>query len=97
MVRKCSLKHRTVSAGSGVPGLRQGWNHVVLRLLGTQIPLDAAEELRRELLVWIYPGTKGEKSGELHPGHPTGSLELDGSWLELGSEGNHVWKHRESF
>ena len=38
----------TAGAGSGIPGLHGGWGHLVLRLLGTQVLLNAVEELRME-------------------------------------------------
>lgn len=38
----------TDRAGSGVLGLHGGQGHLVLRLLGTLVPLDVTEELRME-------------------------------------------------
>jgi hypothetical protein len=52
----------TPSRGGGAQNSRSwpqgGWGHLVLRLLGTQSPLDAVEELKteRELMGWILQG-----------------------------------------
>ena len=44
-----SLRSRgQLKPARGSPGLQGGWGHLVLRLLGTQAPLDALEELRIE-------------------------------------------------
>jgi hypothetical protein len=39
----------TAGAGSGISRLAQRPGHLLLGLLGTQVPLDVAEELRTEL------------------------------------------------
>lgn len=65
-VGKCSLRCGTARAGSG--------DHVVLRLLDTQTPLGAMQELRTEWgpAGWILPGAKGEKRRP-----PAGSRGMD--------------------
>lgn len=66
----------------GSPGLRTGWGHLVLRLLGTQTLLEAAVELRME---WAHLGldlAEGER-GKEEVG-PSGRKFLglsEGSWL----------------
>ena len=54
----------------GSLSLQGGQGHLFLRLLGTQVPLGAVEELRMEWgpMGWIWPGAMGKKRGT-----PTGS------------------------
>lgn len=39
---------RSLGTAQGPPGLQGDWNHLVPRLLDTQMPLGATEELRTE-------------------------------------------------
>lgn len=89
--RKHSQRYRTqLDLAPGSPGLQGGWNSRVLGLLGIQVMLEAAVELRTEYppplpgleLAWGQGGKEGSLASPRE-------LVIGGVRLELG--GSHHW------
>lgn len=70
---------------------------LVPRLLDTQVPLDAEEELRMELGAagWIFP--RPREKGRTQAGPVVGVCDLSLVDCRLGINGGHTWEHREAF
>ena len=70
-------------------GLWGGWDHLFLRLLGTQAPLDAAEELRVEWGTPENPEKRLRAQAEFHRERESSWLIRQVAWLG----GSHCWEH----